>query len=121
MSASRAELPVSHILGAHTTAPTRQRPHDSAHTAAPTLAPTDQSLNTDSIQEVFCKLEMPFDPPVKEWQVTNTTRDKGRGRVVPCADQRAYTDRLNVLFSPAGWTRKYSISTSPNFARRTDE
>ena len=31
---------------------------------------------------------------------------------MPCADQRAYTDRLNALLTPAGWTRKYMVHTS---------
>ena len=44
-----------------------------------------------------------------------------RGQVVPYADQRAYTDRLNALFTPAGWTRKYTIHTSPNFERSKDQ
>jgi len=40
--------------------------------------------------------------------VMNTTKNRqpARGQVVPYADQRAYTDRLNALFTPAGWTRK---------------
>jgi hypothetical protein len=37
------------------------------------------------------------------------------------ADQRAYTDRLNTLFSPAGWTRKYDVHTSANFQREKDQ
>jgi len=35
--------------------------------------------------------------------------------------RRAYTDRLNALFSPAGWTRKYAIHTSANFERSRDQ
>ena len=41
--------------------------------------------------------------------------------MVPYADQRAYTDRLNALFTPAGWTRKYTIHTSANFERSKDQ
>jgi hypothetical protein len=41
--------------------------------------------------------------------------------VVPYADQRAYTDRLNSLFSPAGWTRKYVVHCSANFERSKDQ
>ena len=48
-------------------------------------------------------------------------RTTNRGQVVPYADQRAYTDRLNALFTPAGWTRKYSIHTSANFERSEDQ
>jgi hypothetical protein len=53
----------------------------------------------------------------------NTTKghQRARGQVVPSADQRAYTDRWNGLFTPAGWTRKYNIHTSPNFERRDSD
>ena len=68
-------------------------------------------------------LEVPFDPTQIEWRVTNTTKNQQpvRGQVVPYADQRAYTDRLNALFTPAGWTRKYAIHTSANFERSKDQ
>jgi hypothetical protein len=42
------------------------------------------------------ELEVPFDPRVIEWRVTNTSQDKSRGQVIPYADQRAYTDRLDA-------------------------
>jgi hypothetical protein len=32
--------------------------------------------------------------------------------MLPYADPRAYSDRLNDLFTPAGWSRKYSVQTS---------
>jgi hypothetical protein len=51
-----------------------------------------------SIEEVklfLAELEVPFDPAVIEWRVTNTTKSgKLRGQVIPYADPRAYTDRL---------------------------
>jgi hypothetical protein len=52
----------------------------------------------------------------------NTTKNGQpmRSQVVPYADQRAYTDRLNALLTPAGWTRKYTIHTSANFERSND-
>ena len=57
-----------------------------------------------------------------DWRLTNTSKNgKLRGQVIPYADQRAYTDRLNALFSPAGWTRKYIIHTSANFERSKDQ
>jgi hypothetical protein len=65
------------------------------------------------IKEFVSLLEMPFDPSIIEWRVINTSKGHGkpRGQVIPYAEQRAYTDRLNALFIPAGWTRKYSVST----------
>jgi hypothetical protein len=44
-----------------------------------------------------------------------------RGQVMPYADQRAYTDRLNTLVTPAGWIRRYTIHTSANFERSKDQ
>ena len=41
--------------------------------------------------------------------------------MIPYADQRAYTDRLNALFTPAGWTRRYNIHTSTTFQRSRDQ
>jgi hypothetical protein len=108
MSAPNGHAPVQgqHINGA-------QRP-------TPVFLPPGQ-LNTDSIQEMVRELEVPFDPAVIEWRVTNTAQSKTRGQVIPYADQRAYTDRLNALFTPAGWTRKYTVHTSANFERSKDK
>ena len=36
---------------------------------------------------------------------------------MPYADPRAYTDRLNALFSPRGWTREYKVETMTNITR----
>jgi hypothetical protein len=80
-------------------------------------------FSAERIKELVAALEVPFDPSQIEWRVMNTTK-KGqpvRGQVVPYADQRAYTDRLNALFTPAGWTRKYTIHTSANFERSKDQ
>ena len=33
------------------------------------------------------------------------------------ADPRAYTHRLNVLFSPQGWTREYKVEKMSNITR----
>ncbi len=75
----------------------------------------------EEIKRYTAELEVPFDPCVIDWRVTNTSHDKSRGQVIPYADQRAYTDRLNALFTPAGWTRKYTIHTSANFERSKDQ
>jgi hypothetical protein len=74
-------------------------------------------LSDDRIRQIIADLEIPFDPSVIEWRVTTTAKDKRRGQVIPYADQRAYTDRLNTIISPAGWTRKYIVHTSANFDR----
>jgi hypothetical protein len=96
------------------------------HSIAPVLSPgwnTTTHYTAEQIKEFVALLEVPFDPRVIEWRVTNTTKGSGhpRGQVIPYADQRAYTDRLNALFSPAGWTRKYTVHSSANFQRAKDQ
>ena len=84
--------------------------------------PATAPYGSQRLQELFQELEVPFDPAVIEWRVINTAKDgKPRGQVIPYADARAYTDRLNVLFTPAGWTRKYAVHTSANFQRGKDQ
>jgi hypothetical protein len=79
-------------------------------------------IPTERVKELVAALEVPFDPSQIEWRVMNTTKSQPlRGQVIPYADQRAYTDRLNALFTPAGWTRKYTIHTSANFERSGDQ
>ena len=90
--------------------------------ASDTNIPTALVPNAATIKEMIASLEVPFHPSVIEWRVTNTSKSGSpRGQVMPYADQRAYTDRLNALFTPAGWTRKYAIHTSANFERSKDQ
>ena len=68
-------------------------------------------------EKLFAQLEAPFDPALIKWRVMRTF-DYGRsGAILPFADPRAYTDRLNDLFTPSGWTREYTISTVPSLCR----
>jgi hypothetical protein len=87
------------------------------------LAPGVLQVPEERLKEMVAALEVPFDPSQIEWRVMNTTKGQQppRGQVVPYADQRAYTDRLNALFTPAGWTRKYTIHTSASFERSKDQ
>jgi len=87
------------------------------------LAPGVLAIAPERVKEFVAALEVPFAPAQIEWRVMNTTKglQPARGQVVPYADQRAYTDRLNALFTPAGWTRKYTIHTSANFERSADQ
>jgi hypothetical protein len=82
--------------------------------------PTQDTTTSPSgldVNKILSELEVPFPPDQVQWRVTNTTNDKKRGQVVPYADPRAYTDRLNALFSPQGWTREYKIETMNNITR----
>ena len=93
----------------------------SAPPAAVLTAPAASQFAPERIKELLAELEVPFDPSVIEWRTIQTTKDGKRGLVIPYADQRAYTDRLNALVSPAGWTRKYTVHTSANFQRGKDQ
>ena len=77
----------------------------------------------ERVKEMVAALEVPFDPSQIVWRVMNTTKNRQpvRGQVIPYADQRTYTDRLNALFTPAGWTRRYTIHTCANFERSKDQ
>ena len=93
-----------------------------APAASDTNIPTALTPTAAKIKELIASLEVPFHPSVIEWRVTNTSKGGSpRGEVMPYADQRAYTDRLNTLVTPAGWTRKYTIHTSANFERNKDQ
>ena len=96
----------------------------STSVALPTasIMPVPQ-FSPERVKELVAALEVPFAGSQIEWRVMNTTKNGQpvRGQVVPYADQRAYTDRLNALFTPAGWTRRYTIHTSPNFERSKDK
>jgi len=69
------------------------------------------------VAKLLVELEIPFPPDQVRWRVTNTSNDKKRGQIVPYADPRAYTDRLNALFTPQGWTREYRVETMGNITR----
>src|SRR5437762_13986341 len=70
------------------------------------------------VKSAIADLEVPFPPDQVQWRVTNTAKDKKRGQIGPYADPRAYADRLNALFTPPGWTRKYKIETISHINRK---
>jgi hypothetical protein len=70
-----------------------------------------------NLDALFTQLAEPFNPSEIKWRVTHTTQDGSRGAVIAFADPRAYTDRLNQLFTPTGWTRSYEISTVSSVTR----
>jgi hypothetical protein len=86
--------------------PSRLLPHED-HRIHPT-----QPLTKDEFNEVLRALAIPFDLQVVQWRVTEWSDDGTRGLMMPYADPRAYSDRLNDLFTPAGWSRKYSVQAS---------
>lgn len=67
--------------------------------------------HTPSAAEALTRLEEPFPSKDVKWLVAATSRDGRKGRVTPYADPRAYTDRLNQIFTASGWTREYTVHT----------
>jgi len=91
------------------------------HASVPNHGP---AFTTERMKELVAALEEPFDPTEIRWRVTNTTQigsrngPRFRGQMLAYADPRAYTDRLNELFTPAGWTRDYAVQLVQNFERK---
>jgi hypothetical protein len=82
---------------------------------------TASRFDDDQLARMVEALEIPFDPSLIEWRVQNRSDNHRRGQIFPYADPRAYTDRLNKLFTPAGWTRKYAVVASSTFERSQDK
>jgi hypothetical protein len=80
--------------------------------ASPVDLPSDsrsRAQTNEELNEVLRALAIPFDLAVVQRRVTEWSDDGTRG---PYADARAYSDRLNDLFTPAGWSRKYTVQAS---------
>ena len=78
-------------------------------------APRRNAKSRDA--KLLAELEVPFPPDQVQWRVTNTSNDKKRGQIVPYADPRAYTDRLNASVFPAGMDAQYRVETMNNITR----
>lgn len=76
----------------------------------------ENSLNAAN---ALTRLEEPFASKDVKWLVAATSRDGRKGRVMPYADPRAYTDRLNEILIASGWDE--GILCSPCLADHTDE
>ncbi|MEZ5398680.1 MAG: Rad52/Rad22 family DNA repair protein [Bryobacteraceae bacterium] len=82
------------------------------------------AFTPERVRELVAGLEEPFDASEIKWRVTNTCKVGGpkgprdRGQMLAYADPRAYTDRLNDLFAPSGWTRDYTVQMVQNFERK---
>src|SRR5207302_5043373 len=80
------------------------------------------SINNSSYlcDTTLVALAAPFPESLVGWVVMATRQSKRgkQGLVVPSADPRAYTDRLNSLVTAAGWTREYTVEVVHGFERR---
>ena len=76
-----------------------------------------QPCTREELSEALRALAVPFETILVQWRVTEWSDDSTRGLMLPYADPRAYSDRLNDLFTPAGWTRKYAVQASASVQR----
>lgn len=79
---------------------------------------TPRKFSSEEQRKLFAELEVPFDPALVKWRVVRTAKSGRRGAVLPLADPRAYSDRLNHLFTPTGWSFERQITTVPNLTRK---
>ena len=63
------------------------------------------------------RLSQPFAIADTKWRVTQKTQDGKKGCVAPYADPRAYTARLNEVFTAAGWAFELSSETTVGLTR----
>jgi len=84
----------------------------------PQYPPALQKYTDEQVRQFVVAIENPFDHGEIKWRVTNTSSDRRRGQVIAYADPRAYTDRLNALFTVRGWTREYAVQVIQNFERK---
>lgn len=78
---------------------------------------TEAGTPNPELNALFAQLTEPFNPSEIKWRVTHTTRDGSRGAVIAFADPRAYSDRLNHVFTPSGWTRTHEVNTVSSVTR----
>ena len=78
------------------------------------------SLSPEEKQTILAKFKEPFDPRDINWVVkaTGAGRRGKQGLVLPYADCRAYTARLDEVVTSAGWTDEYSVQVVEGFDRR---
>jgi hypothetical protein len=71
----------------------------------------------EQIAERLDKLRQPFHPKDVQWRVTNKSQDGKKGMVAAYADPRAYSARLNEVFTPAGWSFELVTETTTGLTR----
>jgi hypothetical protein len=81
------------------------------------MAPKKKLLEEEQAR-LIAQLQVPFDPNEIKWRVVRTGQHGRRGAILPFADPRAYTDRLNQLVTPAGWRRECVVSHVPSLCRQ---
>jgi len=84
------------------------------------LQPVPVAFSKEQTNQLLTALAQPFDPSIIKWVVKATSGKDGkrRGLVAAYADPRAYSDRLNQLLTPMGWTQEYSMHVVQDFQRK---
>jgi hypothetical protein len=60
-------------------------------------------------EEALRRLREPFDIELLEWKPQVVSKEKDTAIAAVYADTRAYSDRLNEVFGPDGWSESYDI------------
>jgi hypothetical protein len=78
------------------------------------------SLSPEEKLTILAKFKEPFNPRDINWVVkaTGAGRRGKQGLVLPYADCRVYTARLDEVVTSAGWTDEYSVQVVEGFDRR---
>ena len=71
----------------------------------------------EEAKALLARLSQPFAIADVKWRVTNKTTDGKKGCMAAYADPRAYTARLNEVFTPAGWAFELSSETTVGLTR----
>jgi hypothetical protein len=79
---------------------------------SPFLATQLQPISNEELDRLLSALQVPFDLNLVQWRIMEWSEDGKHALMTAYADPRAYSDRLNSLFTPAGWTHKYNVQVS---------
>lgn len=77
----------------------------------------DIEFTAEEIKRILDDLKKPFRISEVRWRVTATNKDASHGLLVPYADLRAFSQRLNDVLSPAGWSVEYKTETMAGLQR----
>jgi hypothetical protein len=68
---------------------------------------------TRSPRDLYKLLNEPFDPADIKWKPQTVNYSKKTAMAIAHADPRAYTDRLNEVLGPDGWSQEFTFTVTP--------
>ena len=95
-------------------------PAPGAHAPAQPMTVEPHMFHGRRLDEVLARLAEPFAAEVISWKpqvVTWKDPENPKAKGAAYADPRAYSDRLNELFGPEGWTREYTVTVATGLDR----